>query len=219
MNYKIIPADTDISQLEASLLNENLDLQAQPASFFKDFSQEQLMCFGVKYAVYQFPTWELIEFLKDEIGDKKAIEIGSGNGVFGRYLGIPATDSYIQQTPPIKEFYRAIGQPTVNYGANVEKLEAVKAVQKYQPEIVIGCWVTQWGQSSVIANSSFVGIKENLIMAFPSVKKYIVVGNEDVHKHKMIAKTHKVKELRFPWIISKAVNPSKNLIYIFYSNN
>ncbi len=212
-------SNIDISALEANLLNENRELQVVPASFFKDFSQEQLMYFCHKYAFYQLPTTELISFLKSEIGDHSAIEIGSGNGVFGRSLGIPATDSYIQATPLIKAYYETLGHPVINYGSNVEKLEGVEAVEKYQPQVVIGSWVTQWGASPATLNSSFVGIKENLIMGFPSVKKYIVIGNEDVHKGKMIALTHKVRELRFPWLISKAINPSKNLIYIFFTNN
>src|SRR5271170_675184 len=54
---------------------------------------------------YGLPTIELVEYLKELIGGRSAIEIGAGNGDLGRHLGIPMTDSRLQEDPVIRERY------------------------------------------------------------------------------------------------------------------
>jgi hypothetical protein len=96
------------------------------------YRQEHLMLWCVKSARYTIPTIELIDFLKARIGNRKAIEIGSGNNDLGWYLGIPQTDSYIQQTEAMKTLYSALGQVPTSPKPDVEKLDAIAAIKKYQ---------------------------------------------------------------------------------------
>lgn len=98
--------------------------------------------FGVRRGLHSFPTSELCEFLRERIRGRKAIEIGAGHGVLARQLGIPATDNRHQEDQDVRAHYARLGQPTVPYGDNVERLDAEAAVASYKPEVAIACWVT-----------------------------------------------------------------------------
>ncbi|MBO4499190.1 MAG: hypothetical protein J5732_02925 [Bacteroidaceae bacterium] len=90
--------------------------------------------------LYTFPTQELIDFLRQEIDDDpayephSAIEICAGTGWIGRALGIPITDSHIQERPDIRDTYIIQGAIPIIYPADVENLDALAAVRKYHPE-------------------------------------------------------------------------------------
>ena len=140
-------------------------------------------------ARYLLPTVELVEYLRGLIGRKKALEIGSGSGDLARFLGIPATDNCCQDWPEVKAFYENIGQPTIKYGDNVERLDALEAVDKYKPDIVIGAWVTQWIDPALPlppGGGSVYGIKEDELLK--RVPMYVVIGAEGIHRHKKILK-------------------------------
>lgn len=79
---------------------------------------------------------------RSRIKGRIAIEIGAGHGVLAGALSIPATDNRQQEDPELRAYYAQIGQSTVPYGENVEKLDAAAAVAKYRPNIVVACWVT-----------------------------------------------------------------------------
>jgi hypothetical protein len=85
----------DVSALEEKFILDG-KLQVLPAAEFKKFDQELISIFCVKNAFYGLPTMELVEWLKEKIGKRSAIEIGAGNGAFGRALGIPMSDSFQQ---------------------------------------------------------------------------------------------------------------------------
>jgi hypothetical protein len=140
-------------------------------------------------ARYLLPTVELVDHLKSVIVGRKAIEIGSGSGDLARFLGIPATDNYCQDWPEVKEFYEITGQPRVRYGDNVERLDALEAVEKYKPDIVIGAWVTQWIDPKLPPppeGGSIYGIKEDELLE--KVPVYIMIGAEGIHGRKRILK-------------------------------
>ena len=75
-------------------------------------------------ARYGLPTVELVAWLHQFIAGRQAIEIGAGHGDLGRQLGIPTTDSRIQERPDVAAFYRSIGQPVIQYPSWIERLEA-----------------------------------------------------------------------------------------------
>lgn len=150
------------------------------------------------YGRYHLPTLETVAYLKELIDGRNAIEIGSGCGDLGAALGIKMTDSWLQNNPDIKKKYENMGQPTLKYGNNVEKLEALEAVEKYNPEVVIASWVTQFSLGAAYRKgiASPYGVKETEI-----IKKtdYILIGSEKIHSQKMI--------MQFPHekITSKAI--------------
>ena len=167
-----------------------------------------------KHGIYQLPTWELIKFLKDQIGEGPAIEIGSGNGCIGRLLGIPTTDNKMQELPEIKALYEIMKQPTVTYGKDVEHLDGLEAIRKYKPKVVLGCWVTQkWKEG--MADGNALGVDEALIFEEESVEKYIFVGNEKTHASKEILDMFPVRKFKHKTLLSRSMDREKNIIYIF----
>jgi hypothetical protein len=160
--------------------------------------QHDLRIFCHKHARYLIVTKELVEYLKTVIGGRSAIEIGAGSGDLGFHLGIHMTDNYCQTWPDVVSFYQSTQQPTVNYGSDVERLDAVDAVKKYKPKVVVGAWVTQWIDPDLPPESpgSIYGIKEDEILDL--VDTYIVIGAEGIHKEKKILKyPHKVIDAPF----------------------
>ena len=202
----------DISKLESIIIKDGL---ITPISFsvLNEFSQEQISLFCHKYAIYQLPILELIDFLKDKIGNSNAIEIGSGNGSIGRALGIKMTDNKMQEWDAIKAEYAAIKQPVITYGKDIELLDGISAIKKYNPEIVIATWVThKWHEG--MKSGNFWGVEEKELFE-NGVKKYIHIGNELTHKEKPILKKYKVEKHYPNWLISRSIQRAQNVIYEF----
>ncbi|MDD5649828.1 MAG: hypothetical protein PHF86_05310 [Candidatus Nanoarchaeia archaeon] len=172
-----------------------------------------LAIFGHKYGFYCFPTIELANWLKDNFDLSKMIEIGAGHGALARYLKIPATDSKLMDDPQIQNYYSMMGQPTVKYPNDVEKITAKDAVYKYKPKIVLGCWVThKYTMQEHDRGGNMYGVDEGWILK--RVDQYIIIGNEKVHnKKKILDLPHKAYQ--FPWLYSRSVEPTKNIIYVW----
>lgn len=142
------PSSLDLSR-ETEVL-ERLDtaclvngiLQVMPSQFYEGIAQHDLSLWCVRRGLYCLPTLELVNFVRDQIGDRDAVEIGVGNGALGRAVGIRMTDSRQQETPAVKALYGDLDQAVVTYGADVEKLTALEAVEEYTPQVVVGAWVT-----------------------------------------------------------------------------
>lgn len=201
----------DISKLEKRLLKNG---KLIPISYYElnnDYTQEQISLFCHKHAIYQILTLELLDFLKNEIGDD-CIEIGSGNGAIGNALNIPMYDNFMQERADIKLTYAMMGQPTIVYGDNIINLAANEAVKKVKPKTVLGCWVTQLYKEGISENGNMYGIDE--IEIFEQIDKYILVGNEKTHGNKDLFKKYKPKEYQPHWLISRSMSRSLNKIYI-----
>lgn len=158
-------------------------LMPTPAAFWEAKTREEKMLFGHTHGLYAFPTTEIISTIHQMIGGRPAVEIGAGNGGFARALAIPATDSFQQADPMYARFYELAGQPTVSYGPHVERLEATLAVAKYQPKVVLACWVTHlYNPLRHELGGNVVGVDEQNIME--AVDDYIFIGNTAVHETK-----------------------------------
>ena len=198
--------NNDISELENLLIKDGLLI---PVNYhnLKEFSQNDISHFCVKHGIYQIPTIELLDFLRAEIKGLKTIEIGSGNGSIGRALDIPITDNRLQERPDVKLFYQATGQTPIKYPPDVEKIGGNEAVNKYKPECVIACWLTD------VENGNYYGIREHVIVN--QVSKYIHVGNEKTHGLKKVLKMFNFREFKAPWLVSRSMSKDENIIYIF----
>lgn len=209
----------DITYLEELLFDAEGCLRVLPYNDLKDIPQEHLSVFCVYNGIYTLPTQELVDFLSEEIGEAqdRTVEIGAGNGVLGRALGIKSTDNLMQLTPDIKAYYESLGQAIVSYGDNVEKLDAMQAVKKYSPEIVIAAWVThKYNAREHWRGGNAMGVDENTLLK--KVKKYIMVGNVSVHgKKPILSLPHRT--ILAPWILSRSVSSDQNLIYIWEREN
>lgn len=136
--------DVDIEPVDELMITRDGLLNVVPSSkLLREFPAETLTAWCVKRGVYQLPTEELLDWLFRRIAGRNAIEISAGNGVIGRTLGIPTTDSYQQTQPHIASYYHALGQEPITPPPDVERVAANTAVRRYEPEVVIGAWVTQ----------------------------------------------------------------------------
>ena len=166
--------------------------------------------------IYGIVTTELVEYLKNEIGDKKAIEIGCGNGTLGRALGIPITDSKSQSFDEIKKMYANFGQPTIGYPEDVEKLEAFEAIDKYKPDILIGSYITHYINPKQPEKGGYDHAPNEVEMS-KLVKKYYMLGNQHTHRHNRLLTNPKVKttNVQEPWIMTRSENTEKNALFIW----
>lgn len=186
-----LPMDTyladpaSIRDISPLLLDTHGRLRVVPAIILAETTAQERLLFGVRQGLYSFPTEELCDFLRNRINGKVAIEVGAGHGTLAKALNIPATDSRVQEEAAVIAHYQQIGQTTVPYGEHVEKPGAMSAVQKYKPNVVIGCWVTHvFDERRPDAGGNMFGIDEAKLI--DSCDEYIVVGNEQVHAHKPI---------------------------------
>ncbi|VGQ11506.1 hypothetical protein SB5439_04959 [Klebsiella variicola] len=198
---RVMPAGTVAPELPEAF-DETGTLKAMPATYWQEKTRTDRMLFGHKNALYAFPTIEGIEHINSLIGDRSAIEIGAGNGAFCKALGIPGTDSYQQAHPHYAMLYKLQGQPTINYGAHVRRMDALQAVKFHKPKIVIAAWVTHKYDPLRHANGgNEAGVDEHALLR--KVDEYIFIGNSNIHQTKLIfediecgiIKTHAVENI------------------------
>lgn len=212
MQISTVP-NVDVSYLDDVLLNGKR-LKLLESRVYDSIPHDHLRLWCHKNARYGLPTKEVIDFISKKIAGRCAIEIGSGYGDLGFHLGIPLTDSRLQEDPLIKAYYDSIKHPVIEYPDDVEKLEAMDAVHKYKPEVVVASWVTEWIDPDAYPDrpGSVFGVKETILL--DHVGTYLLVGNLSVHgKKKILEKDHDVFE--FPHIRSKSVNSDSERIWIF----
>lgn len=196
------------------ILFKNGELQVFDASVYKSIPHDHLRIFCVKNGLYQLPTTELIEWVKEKIDGRKAIEIGSGNGSIAKALGIIATDSYMQERPEIAVLYKSMGQEPVRYGKNVKKYDAKKAIKKFKPKVVIANWVTQIYRPDSDQGNVY-GVNENWVIK--NVDTYIHIGNKNIHKKRILSEDH--EKYQFPWLFSRGTVYEDNIIYVWSKND
>jgi hypothetical protein len=115
--------------------------------------------------------------------------------------------------PQIKAYYQSIRQPTIRYGKDVERLAYRKAIEKFKPEVVIGCWVTQlWRDHSDDGNGNVNGIDEEWIL--DNVPCYIHIGHTSPHGRKRILKRSH-QSFKFEWLFSRSMTAEECIIYVW----
>lgn len=170
----------DISEIEAYTGASSGIIKPLPVAEVEKFGWEKILLFMYKYGLYTLPTVELIDYLAGIVRGKRAIEIGAGMGTIGRSLRIPITDSRMQELPEVKAYYDAVRQPVIRYPDDVEKLDALAAVEKYEPEVVIGSYIThKWKPGMQSGNQWGVDTGE-LIKRVPA---YYMIGNMETHRN------------------------------------
>lgn len=212
MQYEYEPSR--IRFLDDLIVDKNKRIKLHPAEVYQDksycsFIDIRAWC-GLN-GVYQLPTIELVRWLKEQIGNRSAIEVASGNNYLGYHLGILQTDNYIQQTPNFKAYCQHLGNAPTNPPKTVENIDATSAIKKYKPDVVVAAWFTQKRKAGSTDGNSYGADDEEIIN---SVETYIHIGNTDTHGTKRILKFPH-EEYRFPWLVSRAANQHNNVIYIW----
>lgn len=200
---------------QPELLRPDGIIELLPAAAYDAISADSLRLWCHFNARYGLPTVELVEWLRDFISDRSALEIGSGAGDLAHHAALQATDNRMQEWPKVRQHYSFMKQPTVRYPEWVEGIDALDAVRKYRPEVVVGCWVTEWIDPALplpAHGGNMHGVKEGLIL--DEGVTYVLIGNESIHGYKKILeRPHRV--LSFPWLRSRSQSRDKNRIWIW----
>lgn len=204
---RVIERPPDVSHLDPLLLDADGHLKLLPYSSYAEIPRLHLAIWASLRARYCLPTAELIEWLRETIGDRKAIEIGSGHGDLAHHLGIQGTDSGMQQRPEVLEFYRRLGQAPTQPGPDVLRMDAAEAIDHFRPDVVVGAWITHRHTGGDVG--SIYGPEEEKII--DRVGLYIHVGSAKVHKKKPIRRVPHI-EYRPNWLVSRAFEPGDDLI-------
>lgn len=215
MKAWVLP-NIDVSYLDEIILDPQGLVQTVPYSVYKSLDKTHLQVWCNKNGVYTLPTTELIDWIKNRIGGRKAIEICAGTGGIARALEIIATDSYIQTMPEMVAYYKAIGTQPIDPPSDVYQFEANEAVDTLKPKVVVASYATQkfqeGDQNEPKVGSSVYGVDEMAML--PKIETYIFVGNDHSHHDKRINKlpheTH-----RFPWIVTRTMKQEENFIKIW----
>ncbi len=199
-----------VRDLSPEVLDGQGRMRILPATYWATTTVDERGKFGFLNGIYSFPTEELVEYLRTAIGDRSAIEIGSGNGVLAETLGITATDNFMQRRQPYNQHYLLTGQPIVQYGSNVLDFDARQAVRRFRPQVVIACWVThKYERQRHHAGGHVVGVNE--LDLLENCEQLIFVGNKKIHASKKIwTLPH---EIEYPdWLYSRSMTGSPEFI-------
>lgn len=188
------------------------EMRILPHAEWMKFSWAEIRTLLHETATYVVPTEELIDYLDELIGDKKAIEICAGNGYIGSELDIVMTDSYQQQDDKMTVLmYDLMKQPRIKYPKSVIKMEAGQAVRRIRPHTVIGCYAThKWRDDVQNGNDKGVDFED----IFARVQRIILVGHKETHKYNpLMALPH--QEIELPGLLTRAADQSLNRIFIW----
>jgi hypothetical protein len=200
---------------QPDLMGEDGLIKLLPTSDYDAFDRAGLRLWCHHHARYGLPTQELVAWLRDYIGNRLTIEIGAGAGDLAHHLGIAATDSKIQDDPRAARFYDLMKTPRIAYPHWVEKLDALAAIKRYRPAIVIGSWITHWidpNKPPPKGGGSMFGVREDRLLRIGVT--YVFIGNMVVHQHKPILKLPHL-ELALPFLRSRARHPEYNRVLIW----
>lgn len=212
MNADLLP-NIDPGPLDTILLDDKQRTLPYPADLLRKIPLDVLRVWASKRSRYQLVTNELLVWLHEKIAGRKAIEVGAGMGDLGYRLNIPMTDSAVQTQPQIRAYYRSLGQCIIDPPLDVERLDAEAAIKRYQPQVVIASWLTQkWHLGDRDGTGSMHGVEESVIV--DNCEMYIHIGHEDSHADKRI-RTLPHQQYRFPWLVSRAADQDKNVIYVW----
>lgn len=108
------------------------------------------------------------------------------------------------------KYYDSIKQKPVSPPKSVFKFEANEAVNYFKPDMVIGSWITEKYRGG--DNGSMWGVDEETMLS--KIKYYIHIGNDNTHNYKFVFQNSTQETFRFPWLVSRGRDKSKNHIKI-----
>lgn len=208
--------DGNLRDLSLDIIASDGSLRIMPASYYANTTQEERSLVAHRRALYALPTVECIEWLRERIGTRLAIEVASGNGALGRALSIVRTDNRLQERADMQRLYSQLGQPVIRYGDDVETLDAIAAIKKYRPQVVVAAWFTHGFDSRYPERGgNMYAPKQHELLSL--CEEYILVGN--FSPHAMMPLLQQRHELfQFPWLFSRSLAAERNFIACWRSN-
>jgi len=88
------------------------------------------------------------------------------------------------------------------------------AIKKYNPQVVVGCWDTEKIRGGITIGA-IEGPDEDFIMSYPSVKKYVMVGNLKTHGNKALLSKYNHRLIQAEWLYTRSLQKQENCIMIF----
>lgn len=215
MRMDILPSG-DTSPIDREVMDGNR-IRLLPAAVWRQFPHDLLRQWCNDRARYGVVTQELVDFIKPIINGRRALEVAAGMGDLGFHLGVPMTDSHLQERPMMRKYYETFKQTLTTPPADVRKRGAIQAIRDYRPQVVIASWLTQKfaaGDEERGIGSNIYGPDEREIIW--ACDTYIHIGNAHVHGDKrVLALPHETH--RPDWMVSRAANQFANCIYIWES--
>ena len=169
-----------------------------------------------KRAVYQIVNPELVETIRDIIGERSAIEVGAGNATLGTALDIPVTDSFVQHKET-KKLYELLNQPITAPPLHVQEFGAVPAAKHFKPQVIIGCFLTQKYKQGDEKHTPPIGSSiygADHFKLLENCQTLILTGHHMVHKDNRIF-TLPHKTYSAPWLLSRTSLVDGNRIWVF----
>ena len=211
-----VPTGFDAAEYDARWLGADGRIRLLPAAEFRAAPSDHLRLWLHLRARYALPTAELVEWLKERIGGRRAIEVGAGNGDLGRHIGIVMTDSRLQQTPAMRAFYTRLGQVPTCPPPDVLTLDAETAVARLRPKVVVASWLTRRFVPGVdvggVSDASVYSPCEERFLAV--AETYVHIGARHVHGTKtLLGRPH--QEYRVAGLISRCQDPADDVIYVW----
>jgi len=191
-----------VTTLDRQLRDEAGRIKLLPARAWLMLDPTELRVWCHHHAAYGIPTLELVAWLQKRIAGRKALEIGSGCNDLGYHLGIRQTDLGQQGDAAWQNHFSSIPQPPTRPRADVERISAAEAVAKYQPDVVIGSWITQLLKEGDDYGLP-LGVDERPLIN--AVDTYIHIGHWRVHAKKRVLRLPHA-ELRPPGLLSRFVD-------------
>lgn len=207
------PHDEVLAELDSACIRDG-HLQVMPAAFYQARPQAELALWCVRRGFYNLPTEELIDWLRAEIGEERAIEIACGHGAIGRALHIPFTDSRWHDDPQVQAHYATMKQAPTICPDDVVKMDALMAINRYEPTVVVCAWGTWLHNPARPGGGSYAGIPFGRVVGKPSVQKLIMIAHERVHAPIDILELDH-HTIRKPWLYGRSMDTACNVIWIW----
>lgn len=209
------PVDQLVTELDSVFLEDNIVVPVS-LSAVDSINRADLRAYCHYRGIYTIVTTELISYLLGMVDMSQTIEIGAGNGTLSHGLGIRATDNKMQQDPMIKWTYQMMRQPVIEYPDFVEKIDAIDAIRRYKPKIVLGSWITHiYKAEEHHKGGNQWAPDEEQIMA--RCEKYILIGNLEQHRENRLfnEKKYDHKIYRPDCLRSRASDSSLDVVIEF----
>lgn len=205
----------DATYLDRLLLDDRGLPKAVRAQALLRIREDHRLAWAKQRGVYQFVTTELLDFLREIIGDRTALEICAGLGGIGRNLGIPMTDAAVHLNEMAQNLYGLLREVAIDPPDDIDRLEASDAVRKYKPQVVIGAYASQTSAYSLVmphAPSSLYGVYDLDILA--NCETYVLIGNAKTHADRL-AFYLRPKWIYEPWLITRSFDQTQNRIWVW----
>lgn len=212
------PSAEDLVQvlrIDQQLRGEDGLLRLLPLAAYEVIPRPLLSYWAMLWGYWILPTVELVAWVREQLGDRPAVEVAAGAGVLGRALGIACIDwNTRRHFPEIALITRLAQQRDPARGAHVLDEEAWAAIVQRRPRAVVAAYPVQrvYEGDPAVFGGSRCGIEEWRIVR--SVERYLVLGSAGaIGKRKISRLPH--RRVRAPGLVTRCLYPEEEYAWIW----